>query len=222
MAKRKTKRTKKEPTEKIHNHIHINIGDKKPKTSHRRKRSGGGGGGRGGATSIQTSVAPPNIVMPQYNKPQYLDTSTAVNRERPFRTLFEDVHIPHLKHSAMLSQEPEPVAPTMMTTQEPELVATTVMTSQEPETVAPTMMTTQEPENATAAAMTTQTPDNVSGGGISSGYEINPFTGRVVKIGGRAHRTQGRKNPEPDEPGRPVFKIPKIPQPQAPYRIPFR
>ena len=111
----------------------------------------------------------------------------------------------------------------MIKSQEPEPVATIVMTSQEPETVAPTMMTTQEPENATAAVMTTQTPDNVAGGGgIPSGYEINSFTGRVVKIGGRAHRTQGRKNPEPDEPGRPVFKIPKIPQPQAPYRIPFR
>ena len=109
MAKRR-KNSKNGKEEKIHNHIHISIkngGDKSKKSNRRQRRNGGGGGGggggwggRGGATSVSTNMLQiPNVIVPQYNKHQYLDTSTAIQRETPFRRNLESETItPKIKH----------------------------------------------------------------------------------------------------------------------------
>ena len=89
------------------NHIHIHIGDKKRKSKGKRRRQGNGGG-RGGGTSIQSIVNPPNIVIPQYNKPQYFDPTTMAGRERANEFGFS---VPNIKHN-------QPQIPAGFTTQE--------------------------------------------------------------------------------------------------------
>ena len=78
------------------NHIHIHIGDKKRKNK-RGKRQGKGEGGSGGAISVQSMAHPPNIVIPHYNRPQYLDSSTQNERENP-RHHASSFHIPNIRH----------------------------------------------------------------------------------------------------------------------------
>jgi hypothetical protein len=84
------------------NHIHIHIGDKKRRN---RRRKGQGKGSGGGAISVQSVVHPPNIVIPQYNRPQYLDPSTVAGRENSSHFGFA---IPTVKHNHTETQNPLP------------------------------------------------------------------------------------------------------------------
>ena len=87
------------------NHIHIHIGDKKRKNKGRRRQGRGGGGG--GVVSVNSVVHPPNIVIPQYNKPQYLDPSTMAGRENASHFAFPIPTIKHPPTAGFTSQVPE-------------------------------------------------------------------------------------------------------------------
>lgn len=60
------------------NHIHIHTDGKKQNNRRRQKRRTGGGA----ITNFQSTVHPPNIIVPQYNRPQFADFSSAAEREK--------------------------------------------------------------------------------------------------------------------------------------------
>lgn len=117
------------------NHIHIHIGDKKRKNKGKRRQGRGGGGG--GVVSVNSVVHPPNIVIPQYNKPQYFDPSTMAGRENSSHFAFP---IPTIKH--------------------PPQTIPAGFSAQVPETVRPTEFSHQTPTNTSANLFSRQTPES--------------------------------------------------------------
>jgi hypothetical protein len=104
MPKKTTKKTKSTHNENK-NHIHIHIGDKKGKRGGKgRKRSGGGSGG-GGTTSVQSIVHPPNVIIPHYNRPQYLESSTLSERENQLHNR-HSINVPNIAHYNKETQTP--------------------------------------------------------------------------------------------------------------------
>ena len=172
---KKSKPTKGKTTDKIHNHINIIIGNEKKNTKSKRKRRGGGGAGAG-----FTSIAPSIILQQPTNRPQYLDTNTSGQRSLFNQFSQSEMAIPNtnIRHN-------NPV----------------VFENQEPRSVS--MNDFNDGIPSTGGLSIPPLPSS-AGGGVGVHEEegddriINPKTGRLIKMTGKAYKDYQKRMDEED------------------------